>query len=75
MRFRNRQAKYTVLVFCFDITREQYEEGRAMCDSRMLQIENRLKEVDERVSTTKEMEKNLFIELFKKYKNLLKFSI
>ena len=28
-----------------------------MCDSRMLEIENRLKEVDESVSTTKEMEK------------------
>ena len=32
-----------------------------MCDSRMLEIENRLKEVDESVSTTKEMEKNIFM--------------
>lgn len=45
-----------------------------MCDSRMLEIENRLKEVDESVSTTKEMEKNLFIELFKKYKKFTKLN-
>ncbi len=40
----------------------------------MLQIENQLKEVDESVSTTKEMEKNLFIELFKKYKKFTKLN-
>ena len=37
-------------------------------------FENEVKEVDESVSTTKEMEKNLFIELFKKYKKFTKLN-
>ena len=52
------------------ITRKQYEEGRAVCDSRMLEIENRLKEVDESVSTTKEMEKIYLLNCLKNIKNL-----
>ena len=68
MNLREEKKNLYIQFKCEAITRKQYEEGRAMCDSRMLEIENRLKEVDESVSTTKEMEKNLFIELFKKYK-------
>lgn len=74
MNLREEKKNLYIQFKCEAITRKQYEEGRAMCDSRMLQIENRLKEVDESVSTTKEMEKNLFIELFKKYKKFTKLN-
>lgn len=56
------------------ITRKQYEQERAVCDSRILEIEERLNVVDERVSSTKEMEKNLFVELFKKHKKFTKLN-
>ena len=74
MNLREEKKNLYIQFKCEAITRKQYEEGRAMCDSRMLEIENRLKEVDESVSTTKEMEKNLFIELFKKYKKFTKLN-
>lgn len=74
MNLREEKKNLYIQFKCEAITRKQYEEGRAICDSRMLEIENRLKEVDESVSTTKEMEKNLFIELFKKYKKFTKLN-
>lgn len=74
MNLREEKKNLYIQFKCEAITRKQYEEGRAMCDSRMLEIENRLKEIDESVSTTKEMEKNLFIELFKKYKKFTKLN-
>lgn len=56
------------------ISRAQYEKDRAVCDSRILEIETRLNNIDENIFVNKEIENNNFIKLFKKHKKFTKLN-